>query len=93
MKVKTVTPGTIADTTIQLIRKGLSNTQILDEVKAKHAGCQTSMACVSWYRAKMRKGLYGDQPNTVPTSLLAKINEAAKAAKAAEVASKPAAKK
>lgn len=72
-KVKKVTEGTIGHTTISLIRAGLNNTDILSEITKKHAGCQTTMACVAWYRAKMRKGLYGDKAGSVPTSLVAKI--------------------
>lgn len=77
-KIKTVTEGTIAHTTVTLIRQGLSNTDILKRIQAKHTGCNTSMACVAWYRAKMRKGLYGDKPNSVPTSLVATITAAQK---------------
>lgn len=73
MKTKKVTEGTIAHTTISLIREGLSNTEILKRIQAQHTGCNTSMACVAWYRAKMRKGTYGDKVGSVPTSLVAKI--------------------
>lgn len=89
-KIKTVTEGTIAHTTISLIRAGLSNNEILAKILEKHKS-QTTMACVAWYRAKMRKGLYGDKPNSVPTSLVAKITEEQK--RQAAEAAKPTAKK
>ena len=39
-----------------LILKGeLSNSEILDKVKEKFVGCETTMACVAWYKSDMRK--------------------------------------
>jgi hypothetical protein len=32
-----------------------SNAQILEIVKAQFDGCKTSMACVAWYKTKLRK--------------------------------------
>jgi hypothetical protein len=32
-----------------------SNTQILELVKENYEGCKTSMACVAWYKSKLRK--------------------------------------
>lgn len=33
----------------------LTNQQILDEVKAKFESAKTTMACVAWYKTKLRK--------------------------------------
>lgn len=73
MKTKKITEGTIAHSTVELIRAGFGNAEILEKIKQKHAGCQTSTACVSWYRTRVRKGLYGDKVGAIPTSLVAKI--------------------
>lgn len=32
-----------------------SNTEILEKVKENFEGCKTSMACVAWYKSKLRK--------------------------------------
>lgn len=47
---------TIGSYTIELIlTTQLSNAEILAKIKDKFADCQTSMACVAWYKSKLRK--------------------------------------
>ena len=47
----------IGSTAIQLIltNPDWSNQQILEEVKKLFPSAQTSMACIAWYKSKLRK--------------------------------------
>lgn len=47
--------GTIADTIRLAISAGKTNEEVLAAVKAAHPGSNTSPACVSYYRSKMKK--------------------------------------
>lgn len=47
--------GTIADTIRSAISAGKTNEEVLAAVKAAHPGSNTSPACVSYYRSKMKK--------------------------------------
>ena len=47
--------GTIADTIRAALSAGKTNEEVLAEVKAAHPGSNTSPACVSYYRSKMKK--------------------------------------
>lgn len=47
--------GTIADTIRAAISAGKTNEEVLAAVKAAHPGSNTSPACVSYYRSKMKK--------------------------------------
>ena len=38
-----------------ILKGGLSNNEILDKVKEKFVECETTMACVAWYKSDMRK--------------------------------------
>lgn len=47
--------GTIAFTIWSAIEADkLTNNEILDKVKKDHKGCNTTYACVAWYRSKKR---------------------------------------
>lgn len=41
---------------------GLSNQQILDEVKMKFPEGQTTVACIAWYKSDMKKKGYKAEP-------------------------------
>ena len=47
----------IGSTAIQLIltNPAWTNQQVLDEVKALFPSAQTTMACIAWYKSKLRK--------------------------------------
>lgn len=47
--------STIADTIRSAISAGKTNEEVLAAVKAAHPGSNTSPACVSYYRSKMKK--------------------------------------
>ncbi len=47
--------ATIADTIRKALTEGKSNEQVLVDVKAAHPESQTTAACVSYYRSKMKK--------------------------------------
>ncbi|ANT45281.1 hypothetical protein Xoosp2_59 [Xanthomonas phage Xoo-sp2] len=47
--------GTIADTIRSAISAGKTNEEVLAAVKAAHPSSNTSSACVSYYRSKMKK--------------------------------------
>ena len=47
--------ATIADTTRASLAEGKTNEQVLADVKAAHPTANTSAACVSYYRSKMKK--------------------------------------
>lgn len=47
--------ATIADTIRAALSQGLNNEQVLKAVKAAHPDSNTSAACVSYYRSKMKK--------------------------------------
>lgn len=53
---------TIGEVAKQAITEGATNEEALNTVKAKFPQAATSMASVSWYRSKLRKG----DPN-IPT--------------------------
>jgi hypothetical protein len=40
---------TIAD---HIVAAKLDNNEILESVKKQHKGCQTTYACITWYRSK-----------------------------------------
>lgn len=54
---------TIANTIRAALAEGKSNDEVLEAVKAAHPGANTTRACVSFYRSKMRKE--GKQPMTL----------------------------
>jgi len=41
--------------TYMILNSTKSNTEILELVKKNFDGCKTSMACVAWYKSKLRK--------------------------------------
>jgi hypothetical protein len=45
----------IADTTERLIREGLTNAQVLEEVRRVHGPDRGSENTVAWYRSQLRK--------------------------------------
>jgi hypothetical protein len=45
----------IGKTARALILQGLSNAEVLAEVKRLHEKAETSPACIAWYRSNMRK--------------------------------------
>lgn len=47
----------IGSTAIKIIleQPELSNQQVLDEVKKAFPSAQTTMACIAWYKSKLRK--------------------------------------
>ena len=47
----------IGQTAIKIIldQPELSNQQVLDEVKKLFPSAQTTMACIAWYKSKLRK--------------------------------------
>lgn len=47
--------ATIADTIRASLAEGKTNEQVLADVKAAHPTANTSAACVSYYRSKMKK--------------------------------------
>lgn len=47
--------ATIADTIRASLAEGKTNKQVLTDVKAAHPTANTSAACVSYYRSKMKK--------------------------------------
>lgn len=47
--------ATIASTIRTALQAGLNNTEVLEIVKANHPDANTSAACVSYYRSKMKK--------------------------------------
>lgn len=57
------------------IRKGLTNAEVLERVRATFPGAQTSPASVAWYRARLRKA--GED---VPTDIEARRDRAARTA-------------
>lgn len=73
----------IADTIRAGIAAGKSNAEVLEAVKAAHPASNTSPACVSFYRSKMKKE--GNAAPTPPRAASAK----AKPAKAAKVVQLP----
>lgn len=49
-------PGTIGRQIAELIVAGKqTNDEILESVKKSHKGCNTTTACVAWYRSNLRK--------------------------------------
>ncbi len=38
-----------------ILNSSKTNAEILEIVKAQFDGCKTSMACVAWYKTKLRK--------------------------------------
>ena len=48
---------TVGSTAIKLILENpeLSNTQVLEKVKEAFPSAQTTMACIAWYKSKLRK--------------------------------------
>ena len=47
----------IGQTAISIIlaQPELTNQQVLDEVKQRFPSAQTTMACIAWYKSKLRK--------------------------------------
>ena len=47
----------IGQTAISIIltQPELTNQQVLDEVKKRFPSAQTTMACIAWYKSKLRK--------------------------------------
>jgi hypothetical protein len=41
--------------TYLILNSEKSNTQILETIKSQFPECKTSMACVAWYKSKLRK--------------------------------------
>jgi quinol monooxygenase YgiN len=58
--------GTIADTIRAEIAAGKTNDEVLDAVKAAHPGSNTTPACVSYYRSKMKKAGTATAPRENP---------------------------
>lgn len=49
-------PNTIGRSIVELIVDGKkSNEEILTEVKKKNKGCETTIACIAWYKTRARK--------------------------------------
>lgn len=69
--------GTIADTIRSAISAGKTNEEVLAAVKAAHPDSNTSSACVSYYRSKMKKA--GGAPAAPKTPKAPKQTAIAKA--------------
>lgn len=52
--------GSIADTTVALLKAGNKPKDVLSMILEKHAGAKTTLACVYWYKTRINKGLYAD---------------------------------
>ena len=52
--------GSIADTTVALLKAGNKPKDVLTMILEKHAGAKTTLACVYWYKTRINKGLYAD---------------------------------
>lgn len=51
------TKGSIAATIIAGLAKGHKPAKVLANVHKKHAGCNTTIACVYWYASRIKRGL------------------------------------
>lgn len=60
---------TIGDLAMRLIKKGMTNAEVLKEVRSNFPHAKTSSASVAWYRSKLRK-----EDSSVPTDAEAKFN-------------------
>lgn len=75
-----------------LSNSSMTNQQVLDKIKEKHADAKTTMACIAWYKSDMRKNGLLEKKESVKkmtaeeykTHLLAQLAELDKP-KAAEV--------
>ncbi len=66
---------TIADTIRSALAEGMNNEQVLAAVKAEHPASNTTAACVSYYRSKMKKA--GSATKTPEPTKMAKAVVAA----------------